>query len=196
MPIFIIGVIFIFFSKKPIKIKILATLLPVILWIPVTGLIYHFAGKTIPATFLITKNFNGQFRVIYGEPCGIEPKTLNGRRVLEIPSNGILIIKPELEGGWNDYEYFLIDTNGSLTKLKDLTTFKDDREKIGVYLDGTGSIGGQMPDGSSSSESPLAIEFSDFVVFTGATTFDNYRNTLVIDSLTSVLVDSCRNSKK
>jgi hypothetical protein len=96
-PIFVIGAVLIFISKKPFKTKIIATALPIILWFPITLLFYNFTGKTTPETFLIPKDFQGKIRVIYGEKCGIDPPEENGRRVLKIPNSGLLIIKPDIE---------------------------------------------------------------------------------------------------
>ncbi|MBK7668095.1 MAG: hypothetical protein IPJ32_12625 [Sphingobacteriaceae bacterium] len=156
--------------------------------------ILYFYNKTTPETYLIPKDFQGKFRVIYGEQCGQDPKEENGRRVLEIPSSGILIIKPKFEAGIVNNEYYFIDKDGHRTKTQEL--FKGtgfDESKIGVFLDGTGNIGGQMPDGSLSSESPLAIHFSDYYVCKNDS--DQYGNSKIesrFDSLTHAQVDQCR----
>ena len=57
----------------------------------------------------------------------------------------------------------------------------------GVLFVSSGSIGGAMPDGSLSSESPLAINFSDLQVYN-----DNWREMAHIDF---VAVPLCRYRK-
>jgi energy-coupling factor transporter transmembrane protein EcfT len=193
LPVFLVGAILIFISKKSTATKLLSTILPIVLWLPTTFVFLYFYGKTTPETYLIPKDFNGKFRVIYGEQCGIEPKEENGRRVLEIPDNGILIIKPEFEAGTVDHEYYSVDKNGHRVKLTMLYDFIDSKGKSGVYLSSTGSIGGPMPDGGSSSESPLAIEFGDFYVLNGdKTQKEDNRFETRFDSLTTANVDLCR----
>lgn len=197
LPIFIFGAILIFISKKTFKTKILSTIVPIGLWLPTTIIFLYFYSKTTPETYLIPQDFHGKFRVIYGEQCGIEPKEEDGRRVLEIPSNGILIIKPKFEAGTVDHEYYLVDKNGHKTKVPMLFDYNDSKKiKFGVFLDGTGSIAGQIPDGTSSSESPLAIHISDFYVLNGDTTQkEDYKFESRFDSLTSANVDLCRQKK-
>jgi hypothetical protein len=65
-----------------------------------------------PETYLIPENFEGRFRIVYGETCGLEPKIQNGRRILEIPDSRLLIIKPEFKEGKTDYEFFFVDDKG------------------------------------------------------------------------------------
>lgn len=142
--------------------------------------------------YLIPANFQGRFRVIYGEHCGIMPKYEHGRRVMEIPANGILIIQPLFKAGTVDNEYYVLDKSGKREKLKEVISTANTNNIKGVELLSTGSIGGAMPDGSMSSESPLAIHFADFIVYNGndsTTTFSQ------LDSLTNTLVTQCRGKK-
>ncbi len=151
--------------------------------------------------YLIPANYDGEFRVIYGEKNGISPLYENGRRVLKIPSNGILIIKPKFKGGWINNEYYLVDNNGKRTKLNEIDEHNNQLTKpMGIAVNGSGSFGGLMPDSSFSSESPLAIHYTDFTVFNKDTTAWNEKNEFIFhqyfDSLTTALVDSCRAKNK
>ena len=147
--------------------------------------------------YLIPDNFEGKFRVVYGENCAEQPSYENGRRVMKIPDNGILIIQPMFQSGWVNNEYYLIDKNGKRTKLNEFFDYKDRLIKSpGILMGGSGSMGGAMPDGSSSSESPLAIHFTDFTFYNKDTvSIDDRQFTLMerkIDSLTTALVEECR----
>lgn len=148
-------------------------------------------------TYLIPNDFEGEFRVVYGEMCGINPPFENDRRVLNIPENGILIIQPKFEAGTIDHEYFLVDKKGNRKKINRLWDYKQQTTELpGVLLGGSGSVGRAMPDGASSSDSPLAIHFTDFTVFNKDTTVRDEREELKFqqrfDSLTNTLVNECR----
>ncbi len=152
-------------------------------------------------TYLIPNDFEGAFRVIYGEKCGIIPPFENDRRVLNIPDNGILIIQPEFEAGTIDHEYFLVDKIGNRKKINMIWDYKQrTTESPGVLLGGSGSMGGAMPDGGSSTESPLAIHFTNFTVFNKDTTTrdekEEFKFQQRFDSITNALVDECRKKIK
>lgn len=148
-------------------------------------------------TYLIPNDFEGEFRVVYGEKCGINPPFENDRRVLNIPDNGILIIQPRFEAGTIDHEYFLVDKKGNRKKINVLWDYKQRTAELpGVLLGGSGNMGGAMPDGGSSSDSSLTIHFTDFTVFNKDTTIRDEREELKFqqrfDSLTTTLVNECR----
>jgi hypothetical protein len=190
--------------EKPKTSKIIFGLLafPLTLIIVVIGmylLSFLSSNFTRPEkeTYLIPNDFEGEFRVIYGEKCGINPPYENGRRLLQIPENGILIIQPKCEDGIIDHEYYLIDKNGNRKKIKMLWDYKHGTtEAPGVLLDCSGTMGGAMPDGSFSSESPLAIHFTDFTVFNkDPMAIDNgeeFKLRQQFDSLTNAFVNKCR----
>jgi len=137
---------------------------------------------------------------VYGESCGEQPTYEGGRRVMKIPEDGILIIRPKFKSGIVDHEYYLVDDNGERTKLNQFFEYNDRLTKLpGVLLGPSGSIGGAMPDGSSSSESPLAIHFTDCTLYNQDTaSIDDRQYGLMerkFDSLTTVVVDRCRQIK-
>jgi len=191
-------------TEKPKVPKVILGLLsfPLTLIVVVIGMyLFSFASSYFTGpekeTYLIPSDFEGEFRVIYGEKCGINPPFENDRRVLNIPDNGILIIQPKFEAGTIDHEYFLVDNKGNRKKINMLWDYKQrTTESPGVLLGGSGSMGGAMPDGGSSSESPLAIHFTDFTVFNKDTISgedsEEFQFQHRLDSLTNALVDECR----
>lgn len=185
---FLIGATLVFISKTKIKTKLITTITPVVLWLPATYIFLYFYGLTTPETYLIPSTLEKRFRVIYNEKCGIKPKYKNGRRIIEIPSNGILIIKSKSESGWIDHEYFLIDSIGNKTKvgnenfIQDKTTYKPN-----VSLTGSGVMSGSSLDKSSD------IHYSDFIITKDTTTErDDFKESEKFDSLTRALVEKCR----
>jgi hypothetical protein len=193
--------------KKRSLLQVIFTLLslPVILIASVYLLfsfsyLYEEATKPAKELYLIPSTFEGPFRVVYGEPCGVDPVIENGRRVLVIPDNGLLIIQPKFKAGIIDNEYYLIDKSGNRKKLNELYDYKDRLTRSpGVLLGGSGSFGRDMPDGSSSSESPTAVHYTDFTLFNKDTaTISDRQYSLAqrkFDSLTTALVTDCRKTK-
>ena len=193
-------------NPKPSKVVLRLLVFPLTLIVVVISMFFvSFLGSyfTRPEkeTYLIPHNFEGQFRIIYGEKCGVNPTYEDGRRVLQIPDNGILIIQPEFEAGTIDHEYYLVNKDGSRKQVDMIWNYKQRTTKSPTVLLGpSGSMGGAMPDGGYSSESPLAIHYTDFTVFNGDTTTkserENFKFEQHFDSLTNALVDECRRSRK
>ncbi|WP_282081429.1 DUF6843 domain-containing protein [Aquimarina algiphila] len=193
LPIFIIGIILISLSKKKIKTKIIwifSMITLVVLFWP----IWIKINTEKPETYLIPENYSGKIIIVYGEDCGIEPLIENGRRVLEIPNNGILIIKPEFEGGIIDHKYYFVNKNKERTKIERYENDSDRTQHVpGIRLIGSGGIGGIMIDGSSSTESPLAIRYTEFEVYQDTLTDYNSKEEQKFNSLMKDIVNECRN---
>ena len=173
------------------------TLLLALIVVYSSSLLISFLSRPPKETYLIPNTFEGRFRIIYGEKCGVIPKLENGRRVLEIPDNGLLIIQPNIEYGIIDHEYYLVNNFGDRVRMNMISDFEQRKQELpSILLGGTGAIGGPMTDGSQSTESPLAIHFSDFTVFNNDTTTLDQRTQFKLDqkfdSLTTVLVKQCR----
>lgn len=191
---------------KPTKTVLRIAAFPLIMIATIIGIYaISFASsyltKPEPETFLIPANFDGKVRIVYGEECGNKPPIENGRRVLQIPDNGLLVIQPKFEAGIIDHEYYFVDQNGKRTPIKQYENYSDGTKNIpGVRLGGSGSMGGEMPDGSFSSESPLAIQFTDLYVYRDSTNQMSDREYSLqerkVDSLTTVFVNECRKNKR
>jgi hypothetical protein len=54
---------------------------------------------------------------VFEQKQGEKPKYANGRRIYEIPDNGILLTQFKAEFGFIDYRYFMVDSNGAQTSL-------------------------------------------------------------------------------
>lgn len=179
-----------------------------LLLIPLVGVggvallfIFSFVGsyltKPEKELYLIPASFKGRFRIVYGQQCGNSLRYEKGRRVLQIPVDGLLLIRPAFKAGWIDNEYYLVDKAGRRQKIAELLDYQEHIQKgPGIMLSRTGSFSGAMPDGSSSSESPLAIHYSDFQVFNKDTAKVTeqilFRQEEKFDSLTIAKVEACR----
>ena len=156
-----------------------------------------YLNKPAPEMYLIPAGFRGELRVVYGEPGGVAPPVENGRRVLQIPPDGVTIIQPEYRSGLIDNEYYLVDAAGGRTRLSDDMQAPVPGSPLPrVHLGGAGSVGGGMADGSSSSESPLAIEYTYFTVGEPNTSdVVLTRQQRQVDSLMTALVERSRTKK-
>src|SRR5882672_5664979 len=106
-----------------------------------------------PETYWIPDGFKGKVNVIFNQSNGLAIRYENGRRVYDIPSNGILLTRFKDEYGTIDHKYYYVDKNGNKKPLKifqyeynkDGTTkwMINDSNKVGIFLDGTtGGYGG------------------------------------------------------
>jgi len=140
-----------------------------------------------PETYLIPVDFKGEFRVVYNEKNGLEPKMEDGRRVMKVPANGILIVKPEFKNGTVDQQFFMIDGNGNRKQLNNIVKYEDrSRLAPGVLYWGPGiSI-------QNSKYASTKLQYVDFTFYQKDSRertqaeYDRFQNEF--DSLTVALV--------
>ena len=105
-----------------------------------------------PETFLVPIDFRGRVNIIYNQKCGEEPEFENDRRIYRIPNNGLLLTKFKKPSGLIDHQYYLVNENGTRTKLTkmDVRDYNEDytitknpnepsRDTLGVFK--WGSLG-------------------------------------------------------
>ncbi|MEN3323408.1 hypothetical protein VP395_06690 [Mariniflexile soesokkakense] len=184
LPVYIIGIILILVVKRRLKIKlfwILGTIVSIIIFWP----IWTKINTIEPETYLISENYTGKVKIIYGLDCGIEPKIENGRKILEIPNDGILFVKYKFESGIIDHEYYSVDRNGKRIKFEQFENYKNGTKNVpGIGFSASGNFPGEMPNGGFSSESPLTVHFSEFQVL---------RDTILkFDSIVRSRIEKCK----
>jgi hypothetical protein len=107
-----------------------------------------------PETYLIPDGFKGRVNVIFNQSKGTPPKYENGRRIYQVPTDGILLSQFKDEYGLIDHQYFYSNQNGSKMPLRIFQyehnkdgTIKwiiSDTSAVGIFLDGTtGSYGNE-----------------------------------------------------
>lgn len=179
-------------KREKITIKrfsILVIGLPLVLIICVASIygasiLHVYLTRPIPETYLIPSDFEGMFKVISGQECGISPKVENGRRVLEIPDNGVLIIKPTSESGIIDHRYYLVDDNGKRIEIEKNYS-NETIPSPNVRLLGSGR--------SSRTINSLKITFKseEFLVNQDTVYKYNYKYEQQLDSLVYALIEAC-----
>ncbi len=71
-----------------------------------------------PEDYLIPNDYKGRVCIIFNRNQGAPTKYENGRRVYQIPDNGILLTQFKDEYGLIDHHYYHIDKSGKRTALK------------------------------------------------------------------------------
>ena len=195
IPIFLIGVILVFLSKQTIKVKLLTTLLPIILYFPLTFLFLYIYNYSTPKTILIPNNFEGKLRVVYQEKCGNSYVKIDDVKTLTFPENGLLILNEDFDKHVN-YNYYLVDELGNRTEIPQILDFRDRALKQPcVLVRGSGTIG-QTIEANLTNQEEKGITYSDFYVYNKDTVDRNdYKTQQRFDSLTITIVNQCRRRK-
>lgn len=192
IPIFIIGALIIFFSKKSLKTKFISIIAPIVLYLPLTYISLIIFTYTSPKTFLIPLHYEGTLRIVYEEKCGLKPEKENGRQILRFPKNGLLILSNDFDGGVNN-NYFLVDDRGNRKEVNEVLEFKNRVYKMPAILNGgSGTLFLENSSGSND-KSIKSITYSDFFLYNNDTTnIGNDRIRETFDSLTRINVEACR----
>src|SRR5579872_1899917 len=98
-------------------------------------------------SYYIPESFKGRVNIIFNQSKGESSTYENGRRVYQVPANGILLTQFKDEYGIVDHQYYYIDGRGNKKPLpifkyeynKDGSTkwIIKDKYEIGIFLDGT-----------------------------------------------------------
>lgn len=128
--------------------------------------------KAEPETYLIPATYAGKVNILLNKKDGAAKKYEGGRRVYEIPADGILVSQFKVNDGLMDREYYSVDGKGKRTRLE---VFKykhredgsfewivKDKEAKGIFNDG---ISGQYGNTGSSQ----AMSYQEFTVSNYAT---------------------------
>ena len=137
-PIFLIGALIYWSTKKTKKSKLLWTITPIVIWYPLMIGLFWVAG-TIGTTmaqkrdYIVSENFKGTIKVVESE-CGLKPEIINGRLQFEIPQNGIYLFDGELKSGYINEKNYIKKENGQLVEIesKFWATKEDEKDTIGV----------------------------------------------------------------
>ncbi|CAN5913634.1 hypothetical protein BH11BAC7_BH11BAC7_08770 [soil metagenome] len=147
IPFFLLGTILILFSKKSWLTKLLIVGVPIILWFVCFNLILSAINKKEAVTVIVPHDFSGQVRVVYGEKNGLIPEKNDGRTILNIPANGVLIIQPFLGSGMTDVQYYRVDEKGIPVKINTMKSGEDKNvARPAAFFEGT--MSGESKDGN------------------------------------------------
>lgn len=193
---FFLGTFLVLISKKSILVKLFAIGIPVLLWFTAFEIILHEIKKVTPITVVIPEKFSGQARVVYGEKGGLIPEMKEGRMVLVIPENGILIIQPYLESGLFDFHYYRVDNSGKWIKIEEMKNADDARIKRPSVLIEQGRSSEGKPGASSDTPAELDYIYDGFFVFANdSTKYESLVEERKNNSLTDSLVRMSRGMK-
>jgi hypothetical protein len=138
IPVFAIGLICLWISKTNRKTKLLWSIIPPILWFPLTALwlfIYNSIGQinAQKKDFYVNDNFKGSFTVVESK-CGKEPIIENDRLQFKIPENGVYLFNGELKSGHIDERVFRVNKDGTTSRIEDKQwpTKNEEKDTSGV----------------------------------------------------------------
>ncbi len=114
--LYILGISLVWISKKAVKVKSLVTLISIGL-MPLTLLTLSMLSRPEPEVFLIPENFRGRFVIYYQEPCGQKTLYETGKRIYEIPQDGVLITNFKENKGFMDHRFYLVNEKGDRTRI-------------------------------------------------------------------------------
>ncbi len=196
IPFFLLGTILVLFSKKSWVVKIITVVIPIVLWFVIFEIILHEISKKDAIRIILTHDFSGQVRIVYGQPNGSIPPRENGRMILTIPANGILIVQPFITSGVEDVEYFMMDDKGFPEKINSVKTAS---EKIinrpAVFFEGAMSSVGKQ---GVSSDTPAELDYiyeAFFVFGNDSNKLQTYHEEMEKNPLTDSLVKIVKYSK-
>lgn len=136
-----------------------------------------------PETYLLPKGFTGRVDVILNQKNGAPVKYENGRRIYEIPANGIFLTQFKDEYGIINRQYYYVDSVGNRYPLPiyqyqhnddgTTTPIVKDNNEVGIFIDGTTGIYGNSSDNR--------IPYQEFIV-------SSFNNLNKIEPLDSFLV--------
>lgn len=125
----LLGIVLVWISKENIKTKLLLTIAPISIILAAFFIFYLLLPRAEPETFLIPQNFRGQFEIIFNESCGQTISYARGRRIYQIPHNGILVTNAKETFGVVDRKFYLIDDNGNEIQLPEFHWSKFEEEQ-------------------------------------------------------------------
>lgn len=190
-PFYLLGAGLVWASAARRLTKITATVLPIMLWIPVIYVpIWMAEAQVIPETYLIPQHFRGAITVLYNEPCGQVIPTEKGRLVYRIPASGVLVVRHPARPGIIKQDYYFVDNQGRKTQqIKELSQqeYNEDytidknphepnRQEIGVFLSGAGS-------GSNSENYNFIFSQIDVNSWEGLKASDTHTHEALVDSV-------------
>ena len=177
------------------QVKLITTLTPIVLYIPLTFLFMYGYNYTTAKVILIPKDFEGNLRVVYQEKCGHYYDKTDGVKTLTFPENGILILNEDFDRNVN-FKYYLVDDLGNKTEIPQIFEFKSSvPRRPYVLFGGSGAIGESI-EANTTRKEEKEITYSDFYVYNKDTVDRNdYKRQLKFDSFTTVIVNRCRQIK-
>ena len=113
-------------------------------------------------TFLIPVGFKGKVIIIFEQKNGTPTKYEKGRRIYDIPNDGILLTQFKLAYGLNDSKFYYKDSMDNRVQLTDFNNAEESKlsNTVGIFASGTTGVYGNS--GSSTSVTFLAFNVSNY----------------------------------
>ncbi len=197
-PICLIGILYFLFQKRPVISKVIWTLWPPLLVYPAFVVFLYISGAIGTAVaqkleFRFPHNFRGTSVIISNMHCGQGFIIKNDREVLNIPENGILFYKGDIEHGYINHIYTTYNEKGELIELPELhiqdfnnSEPNPDSTKLGVFYSCRPIMSQELPQDSHK----LSYTLSTYKEIDQYHEFQYGRK---LDELIDSLVINCKN---
>lgn len=135
-------------------------LLTVLLVSAIAGLATYWQSSGEDEDFILPGNFRGAVIVLFAQKSGAPPKYLDGKRIYEIPNDGILRTQFSVNDGWHRPWRFFYRRNQELVGVEYSDQSSNKAEEIRACCISTGNT----------SHNPKSTEVSFMQFFVGTVT--------------------------
>lgn len=187
--LFLLGVILILFSEVTLKQKIILTIAPVLLYVPMTIAwlwIYNYSPTKM---IRIPEKHTGKFRIFYEEPCGDTYSLVNDMKTITIDIQSIAIIKDKFDGSRN-FCYQFIEQAGK--DIPYITNIADTADYDIAIISGASGVQYISTSINPSNNHVNGFRYTDFYLYRKDKNNNDWDER--IDSLSESIVNNCRNS--
>ncbi len=138
IPFYGISIGLVMYSNQSAKIKWLTLLTPavaILTWVIYTHINYQNSLHKSPLLILIPEDLKGEINIVIQQEMGIEPKIENGKQILEVPEDGILLLKSDIEASYYaSIDYYLVNKKGGRTRINTIVAPQDKEKGIPSLL--------------------------------------------------------------
>src|SRR5690606_33611205 len=117
IPVFIVGVILIWIFGSSLKMQLVFSIVPPLLYIPCTAAFLYFYNYSPTKLIFLPKNYEGRCRIVYGGPCGQPYDVYDGMKTISVGSTGTTLLREKFDGKLNFIYRFVGDEPNDLPVL-------------------------------------------------------------------------------
>lgn len=176
-------------KRLPIsRARRLLSIIPLLLYLPCTVAFLYLYNYSPTKLILLPQNYEGSFRIVYGEPCGHPYDVYDGMKTINIDSAGIVLMREKFDGKLNfKYRFAGEETNDIRVLFNLADTVKHDV----AIIPGSSSIHYATTSIDLKEANEVDFRYSEFFLYRKGWTTNFGDET--VDSLTISTIQNCRN---
>ncbi|MDM7922266.1 MAG: hypothetical protein QUS14_08185 [Pyrinomonadaceae bacterium] len=132
------GIVLIWYSQISRAAKFFISVLPLPLIIS-SFFLFLYLRTAEGEDFVVPAAYQGEIVVFYNEPCGTPVHYERGRRIYEIPNEGVLITQGLKNEGYHDRKFYIRQSDGILDEIPIFgrQDFETEKKEWGTYTRAT-----------------------------------------------------------